>query len=130
MVKQVTIDSSVIISSLLRQKKRHQEACDLWNRVIAGDWFAVMPYSILVEVVAAVRRRTGSETLAKEVQKQLLALDNLSFMPLDDRAAQKAADIAAKTGLRGMDALVIQVAKEFKTELISFDVEMMEKARL
>lgn len=129
MVKQVTIDSSVIISSLLRQEKRHQEACDLWNRVIAGDWFAVMPYSILVEVVAAVRRRTGSETLAKEVQKQLLAIDNLSFMPLDDRAAQKAADIA-KTGLRGMDALVIQVAKEFKTELISFDIEMMEKARL
>jgi len=76
-----------------------------------------------------VGRRTGSETLAKEVQKQLLAIDNLSFMPLDDRAAQKAADIA-KTGLRGMDALVIQVAKEFKTELISFDIEMMEKARL
>jgi len=36
--------------------------------------------------------------------------------------------IAARTGLRGMDALVVQVAKEYKTDLITFDNEMQMKA--
>jgi predicted nucleic acid-binding protein len=46
---------------------------------------------------------------------------------LDEKSAVEAADVAAKTGVRGMDALLIQVAKEFGTELISFDEEMMSK---
>ena len=49
-------------------------------------------------------------------------------MVLDDKSANQAADLAAKTGVRGMDALVIQVVKEFRTELISFDDEMVLKA--
>ena len=49
-------------------------------------------------------------------------------MVLDDKSANLAADLAAKTGVRGMDALVIQVAKEFGTKLISFDDEMSLKA--
>lgn len=49
-------------------------------------------------------------------------------MILDDKSAVEAADLAAKTGVRGMDALLIQVAKEFGTELISFDEEMMLKS--
>lgn len=130
MVNRVTVDSSVIISSLLPQEARNQEACDLWNNVLTGNWFAVMPYSILVEVVAAVRRRTGSEDLAKLVKKQLLSIQSLSFVVLDDASAKKAAEVAAKTGLRGMDALVVQVVKEYKTQLITFDKEMLLKANL
>ena len=49
-------------------------------------------------------------------------------MVLDDKSAGDAAELAAKTGVRGMDALVIQVAKEFGTELVSFYEEMMSKA--
>ncbi|MDN3513838.1 MAG: PIN domain-containing protein [Candidatus Brocadia sp.] len=45
-------------------------------------------------------------------------------------SAVEAAEIAAKTGLRGMDALVVQVAKEYNAELISFDKEMMRKSRV
>ncbi len=47
---------------------------------------------------------------------------------IDDKAAENAADLAAKSAVRGMDALVIQVAREFGTELVSFDHEMMTKA--
>ena len=47
---------------------------------------------------------------------------------LDSRAAAKACRVATKTGLRGMDALVVQIAKEYKAELITFDHEMLLKA--
>jgi len=128
MVKRITLDSSVIISSLLEKEPRHKEALEILTALLFGDYFAIMPYSVFVEVVAAIRRRTGSEKLAREVKSKLLNIKTISFVVLDDKSADRAADLAAKTGVRGMDAIVIQVAKEFRTELISFDDEMVLKA--
>ena len=127
-MKRLTIDSSVIIASLLKKEPRHKEALEIWNAVLSGRNVAVMPYSVLVEVVAAIKRRTGSESLAMQVKQELLNIEAISFVILDDKSAVEAADLAAKTGVRGMDALLIQVTKEFGTELISFDEEMMLKS--
>jgi predicted nucleic acid-binding protein len=126
-VRRLTIDSSVIVSSLLKNEHRHEEAFEIWESVLTGESLAIMPYSVLVEVVAAIRRRTGSEKLALEVKQELLNAGSLSFVVLDHQSAQEAADLSARTGVRGMDALVIQVAREFETELITFDDEMMAK---
>jgi predicted nucleic acid-binding protein len=127
-MKKLTIDSSVIVSSLLKSELRHKEALKIWESVLSGKILVVLPYSILVEVTAAIRRRTGSEKLALQVKDELLTIETVSFVVLDDRSAEEAAKIAAKSGVRGMDALVIQVAKEFNTELVSFDEEIMLKA--
>lgn len=43
MVKSVTVDSSVIISSLLPNEKRHEEACQIWGKDLSGETPAVMP---------------------------------------------------------------------------------------
>lgn len=129
-MKKLTIDSSVIIASLLENEPRHEEALRIWESVIAGRDVAIMPYSVFVEVAAAIRRRTGSEELAQEVKSELLKIENVSFVSLDQKAAEKAADLAIRTGVRGMDALVIQVAQEFATELITFDDEMMKKSQM
>ena len=129
-MKKLTIDSSVIIASLLENEPRHGEALGIWESVIAGRDVAIMPYSVFVEVVAAIRRRTCSEELAYEVKSELLEIENISFVALDQKAAEEAADLAIRTGVRGMDALVMQVAQEFATELITFDDEMIKKAQM
>jgi predicted nucleic acid-binding protein len=104
MMKKLTIDSSVIIASLLENESRHGEAMRIWDAVIAGMDVAIMPYSVFVEVVAAVRRRTGSQELANEVKEELLKIENVSFVILDQKTAEDAADIAIQKGIRGMDA--------------------------
>ncbi len=129
MVKKVTIDSSVIISSLLENEPMHKEASAIMDEVLKGNAFAIMPFTILVEVVSAVRRRTGIEDLAAQVKNELTSLENLSFVMLDDKSAMDAAAIAAKSGLRGMDAIVVQVAKEFDARLLTFDEEMKRKSK-
>ena len=126
-MKKLTIDSSVIIASLLENEPRHGEAMRIWDAVIAGGDVAIMPYSVFVEVVAAIRRRTGSEELATEVKEELLKIENVSFVILDQKAAEDAADIAIQKSVRGMDALVMQTAREYETELVTFDDEMMKK---
>src|SRR4030042_6146283 len=64
MVKRITLDSSLIVSSLLEKEPRHREALEIWTAVVSGNYLAIMPYSVFVEVVAAIRRRTGSGKLA------------------------------------------------------------------
>lgn len=128
-MKRLTLDSSVIIASLLKKEPRHKEALEIWNAILSGRNVAIMPYSVLVEVVAAIKRRTGSKSLAMEVKRELLNIEAISFVILDDKSAVEAAEIAAKTGIRGMDALVIQVSMEFETQLVTFDDEMREKIK-
>jgi predicted nucleic acid-binding protein len=127
MMKKLTIDSSVIIASLLENESRHGEAMGIWDAVMAGRDVAIMPYSVFVEVVAAVRRRTSSQELATEVKEELLNIENVSFVILDQKAAEEADNIAIQKGVRGMDALVMQTASEYETALVTFDDEMMKK---
>lgn len=129
-MKRLTIDSSVIISSLLKNEQRHNEALTIWEDVLKGKSFVINPFSVLVEVVSAIRRRTGVVSLARKVKEELMDTENLSFVILSDKSAIEAAEIAARTGLRGMDALVVQVAREYGAELVSFDEEMIKKAKV
>lgn len=129
-MKRLTIDSSVIISSLLKNEQRHNEALTIWEDVLKGKSFVINPFSVLVEVVSAIRRRTGMVSLARKVKEELMDTENLSFVILSDKSAIEASEIAARTGLRGMDALVVQVAREYGAELVSFDEEMIKKAKV
>ena len=88
MVKRITLDSSVIVSSLLEKEPRHKEALEIWSTILSGNNVAIMPYSVLVEVVAAIKRRTGSESLAMEVKQELLNIETISFVILDDKSAR------------------------------------------
>ena len=55
--------------------------------------------------------------------------ESVFLVSLDEKSAKEAAEIAVKTGVRGMDAIVLQVALDFDTDLMSFDEEMVAKAR-
>lgn len=72
---------------LLENESRHIEALGVWQKVLIGKQIAIMPYSILIEVVAAIRRRTGSEKLAMEIKNEFMNIDYLSFVVLDIEAA-------------------------------------------
>ncbi|WP_292465833.1 type II toxin-antitoxin system VapC family toxin [Methanolobus sp.] len=123
------LDSSVIVAALRRQEKDHLPALKLLRQIKDQEHIAIEPYTVLVEVVAAIRRRTGSKELATRVKDDLLALGTFRFVDLDAVSSSSAAGIAADIGVRGMDAIVIQVAKEFGIPLVTLDVEIIEKAK-
>ncbi len=60
MVERITIDSSVIIAALREQEPKHKECKSLLQKVKNGDYIAIEPYIVLIEVTAAIKRRTGS----------------------------------------------------------------------
>ena len=126
----ICLDSSVIVTALRKQEKNHLPAKFILSKIKDGDHVAIEPYTVLIEVTAAIKRRTGSKELALRVRDDLLAISTINFMGLDAVSAVDATEIAAKIGVRGMDAVVIQVAKEFGIPLVTLDQEMLEKARM
>jgi len=125
----LTLDSSVFVAALRKSEKRHAESLQLFQQVKDNKHIAIEPYSVLIEVVAAIRRRTNSEFLANKVKDDFLNIGSLFFIDIDSTLAENAADIAANVGVRGMDAIVIQAAREYNASLVSLDREMLEKAR-
>lgn len=124
----ICLDSSVIVSALRKQEVNHETSKNILRKVKDGEYIAIEPYIVLVEITAAIKRRTGSSELAARVKNDLLNIDNINFMDLGYERASHAADIAMKVGVRGMDAIVIQIAKEFDIPLVTLDKEMIEKA--
>jgi len=53
----------------------------------------------------------------------------INFLDLDLVRADEAANIAKEIGVQGMDAIVIQTAKEFDSILVSLDGEMVKRAK-
>ncbi|MBU4491809.1 MAG: type II toxin-antitoxin system VapC family toxin [Euryarchaeota archaeon] len=129
MVMQITIDSSVIVAALLDKEKEHTVCRNLLEKVKNGEYIAIEPYIVLVEIVAAIKRRTGSSQLAERVKEDICDINSMVFLELVSTRAHQAADIAEEIGVRGMDAIVIQVAKEFNAPLVSLDGEMLERSK-
>jgi len=125
----VTLDSSIIVAALRKQEARHKQCRSLLEKVGDAQHTAIQPYTVLVEVIAAIKRRTDSQHLASRVKELLQNMDTMNFVELEAARADSAANLASKTGLRGMDAIVVQVAEEFHATLVTLDEEIMERAK-
>lgn len=129
MVIILTLDSSVIIAALREQEEKHKECFRLLEKIKNAEYIAVESYTVLVEVVAAIKRRTGSDQLAERVKKDLQGIGSIYFFELESYRANESSDIAKRSGMRGMDAIVVQIAREFDAILVSLDDEMIKKAK-
>ena len=49
-MKRLTVDSSIIVSSLLENEPRHKEALKIWNSALSGKNVAIIPYSVFVRL--------------------------------------------------------------------------------
>lgn len=125
----LTIDSSVFVSALDEKEIHHKESKALFEKVKDGVHIVFEPYTVLVEVVSAIRRKTGDKELARKVKENLLKIDTIKFFEFEKIRANKSADIGVKTGNRGMDAIVVQIAKEFNVPLVTLDGELTEKSK-
>lgn len=125
----ITLDSSVIVAALKKDEEKHKECRAILEKIVNGEFVVFEPYTVLVEVVAAIVRRTGSKKLAKRVKNDLENIDMIYFLEIIKSKADDAANIAVETGVRGMDAVVIQTAKENNAVLVTLDKEMIKKAK-
>ncbi len=124
----IVLDSSILVAALRTEENKHAACRNLLEKVKNGLLIAVEPYSVLIEVSAAIRRRTNSEELAQRVRIDLKNMGSIHFFEITERRAEEAATLAIKTGVRGMDAIVMQLASEMDAPLVTLDGELENKA--
>lgn len=123
------MDSSVIIAALRKQEPLHKECKTLLQQVKDGKHIALESVIVPVEVIAAIRRRTNSERLARQVRENLLQLNSLFLFELTESRMNLAARIAERGSLKGMDAIIAQIAAERGSVLVTLDEEFTERVK-
>jgi len=114
MAKEVTLDSSVLVSAFVKGDRFRPAALRIMEKVFRGEYHVATSAIVPIEVCGAVSRRAGVDK-AVSVKHQLDKWEGMNFIvysELSRRRRQEATGLAVKLGLSGMDAIVVQVAKE------------------
>lgn len=125
----LVIDSSVFVAAFREEEPHSREAFRLLSRIESGTHAVIVPVTVILEVVAAIRRRTGNDALARNVGEKLLTLPGMSLIDVTAFRMAQYLGMASENGLSGMDSIVVGVAREFGVPLITFDKEIVSRGR-
>ena len=125
-----TIDASVFISAFIESEPQHHASRACLKQFIEQQVNIFCPTLLLVEAAATIARVTGDDAQAIAFASALAHFPNMELVALDDALAQKAASIAAAAKLRGADAVYAAVAEDASCTLITWDKELLGRARL
>lgn len=124
----LVIDSNILISSLDPKDCFHAECYPIFKMILNFDIEGLCPALVLIETTCVLRRRTNDEDVAAAVYRNLARLPSLNWLDITLDVAERASMLGVKTGLRGGDAIVLQVAEQYGIPLLTKDKEMKEKA--
>ncbi len=124
----VTIDASVLVAAALPGEAAHPESLAVLGRADRNAVPIDEPALALVEVAAAIGRRTGDAGLAEQGLRVLLRLPGATFHALDAPTAVLAAGVAGHLRLRAGDAAYVAVAHERRGTLVTLDEELLRRA--
>ena len=124
----LTIDASVWVAADVADEAARDVAFALLRTVISGRLTVHQPSLWLVEVVAAIARRTGDASTARAAAERILAFPELIVHPLDLEAAGDASAVAAHASLPAADAAYAATARRHGTQLVTLDQQLLERA--
>ena len=123
MLGRVTLDASVAVSASFPAEESFEDSHRLIELLGRNQAVIVVPTLIRPEIVAAVRRSTGDQDMAKALGESFAKLPGVIFQDLDNRVADTAVEIAITAGLRGADAVYAATARHFDATLVTLDDE-------
>jgi predicted nucleic acid-binding protein len=123
----MVIDASVWASSLLPADSNHDAARDWIGRHLAAGGRLVAPVLLVVEIAATIARVTRSPTLAESAAAHLYAFERMRLAPLDQDLVEEATVLAARLGLRGVDAFYVATARRLGIPLVTLDAEQLTR---
>ena len=124
----VVIDASVWVSMFIPQDV-YQAPSRLWlENYTTGGSFLTAPAFLLVEVAAAIARRTQQVLLAQQAVQYLTTFGSLQLVTIDSLLIKDAIDAAINSRLRAGDAIYVALAQQLGIPLVSWDNEQLRRA--
>ena len=123
----VTIDASVFVAADVADEQGHGAAQAFLAGVLAAGQEVHEPALAVVEVAAAVARRTGDGAHARAVGANLLQLPGVVVHDLDADSAAAAAGLASELRVRAADAVYAATALATGSMLVTLDKELASR---
>lgn len=124
----LVIDSNILVSSLDPKDIFHSECYPIFERVLNLEIEALCPTLVLVETTCVLYRRTNDEDIVSKIYQNLALLPSINWLDITLEVAEGACMLGVKTGLKGGDAIVLQVAEQYGIPILTKDKEMKDKA--
>lgn len=124
------IDSSVLVASLIPSDKFFDSGTSAINKILSHQRVACTSVIVPVEVCGAIMRRINDIQIAKATMIQLqkwVRLGLLELVELNKKRMQAAQELAIKHAIKGMDAIIAQIASEKSLPLLTFDKELITR---
>lgn len=123
----IVVDASVWVSRLFARDANHEASRSWLIGQVASGVTIVGPSLLLPEVAGAISRRSARRRLGRQAVRLLLHVPGLRLVPIDPQLATTAAEIAARLGLRGADAVYVATAHVLGVPLVTWDGEQRER---
>lgn len=128
MTDYVVVDASVWFARLIGKDTFHNISRQWFSTHQAEGVYFISPTLLLVEVAAAISRRTGDSQLARRAVETLEGLPDLRLVEMDRSVVQMASKVGADLGVRGADAFYIAIAQQLRLPLATLDNDQKERA--
>ncbi len=123
----LTIDASVRVAADPAAGEGHGVAQSFMYAVVASGSVIHQPTLALVEVTAALARRTHDQAFAQRAGLAMLATPGVQLHPLDREMARAASAIASRAILRGADAVYAATAMATGSVLVTLGGELLTR---
>lgn len=123
------IDSSVFVCAMREQEKDSKICFQILQKLERAELSTIIPVTVLIEVAAAIGRRTDNKILAERVAERLLSFRALQMIDLTFLRAKQYLALTCQLRLAGMDAIVVGTAAEFQLPLLTLDKEIQKRAK-
>ena len=125
----VVADASVWVSHLRTHDINHEASRQWIEQYLSKEGHFVATTLLLIEVAAAISRRTNNPAIARGAIQTLREISSVHLVSLNSVLVQASIDIAADLQLRTGDATYVAVANLYSIALVSWDKEQLQRAR-
>lgn len=128
MSKHVVVDASLWVARLIENDGFHELSSQWLDFQRSQGIQFVSPTLLLVEVAAAISRRTGVSALGKQAAEALENIPDLRLVEMDHEVVEAAIQVGADLGVRGADALYVAIANLLTLPLATLDTDQRNRA--
>jgi predicted nucleic acid-binding protein len=124
----LTVDANIWIAAFDPSDRFHAQSTTFLRTVTRRRLALTAPAFVIVETACALARRTQSTAAGEEVHQRLRSHPTLVLLPIDDQLLTHAARLGSRQLLRGADALYLAAATLRKSQIVSWDDELVHRA--
>ncbi|MGI9077511.1 MAG: type II toxin-antitoxin system VapC family toxin [Gemmatimonadaceae bacterium] len=125
----LTLDANIWVAAFDPRDRFHARSVAFLRAVAQKGLGLHGPAFVTLEVACALARRASDSAVGAVVYERLRAHPALALHPLDDQFFETARELGVQLLLRGGDALYAATAKLLEAPLITWDDELVKRAK-